>query len=713
MSIASTPLKNEIAMQKDIFRLAAAIYSENSDMISDSEMQLQVVKCVFTAVENDYLTPSEIIAKLLDIYKYHITEDEVDALIRKSKGIFQVVTKDDSKAYRLTQQAYTECIETQKNNIDGFIDLYISENEIIKEEKFKDAVHVYLYELTTSNINSYRILLSGKDGTQFSSNELSVDVSSLDDSEKQLVHDFLTWDNPAKNLALGNLVYCCLEYCLLVNGDSPNSLLKGFLRRREVYLDTNVIFRALGINGDARKKVVVAFLKKCRQAKLKLIISHVTKKEFFDTIDYYTSQMEHYPRGNIYSGAFEAITDYNIFAFYEKWRQDHSQLSLKYFITYIKSIYLDLVKDYAIVDDEMIPSSVYHSDDFKENRNQYSTSIYHVKQGLMDSYWADDFRYTQRDSHDATVVRYIELLRDNSDDKDIFLVSSDKALRLWDMNRIESRYPVVVYPSQLFLVLLKTCGRSADDYQSFVSFINIRPSTKQITPENANIILSGISSITEDIKTQQQLVAAVFGDDFQNVIRSSSSDTDLYEKVQRISQKYLEDELQKKESALGDLQADVARIGAKGNELQKKIDQQEDALAEKARTIEKQGMEITRKQDQITALAERKTLPNYILRYYIVPLIICAVTIFFAVFMLLQLFWEDKDWNFAVGFYNWIKTTYFGKSVGDFVHVIDVAFGGAVLFLLRKFMRNPFDRSCMKSHKQDLIQKYIEKNHLD
>ena len=89
--------------------------------------------------------------------------------------------------------------------------------------------------------------------------------------------------------------------------------------------------------------------------------------------------MEYYPRGNIYSGAYEQIADYNIFAFYESWRQEHPLMSLKYFATYIRSLYLGLVKEFRIVDDVKIPDRIYHSDEFKSVRNRYSASIKSVK----------------------------------------------------------------------------------------------------------------------------------------------------------------------------------------------------------------------------------------------------------------------------------------------------------------------------------------------
>ena len=713
MSVLSAPLKNDVAMQKDIFRFAAAIYSESNDVVSDAEIQLQIIKCMFVATGNDYLTKSEIISKLLEIYKYHISEDEVDNILRKTKGVFQAITKDDEKAVCLTQSAYSECEEAQKNNIDSFIDAFITEKEIANPEKCKSAIHVYLYELTTTNINSYRVLLAGKDGTQFSSSELSVDVSCLSDAEKQLVHDFLAWDNIAKNAALGNLVYCCLEYCLLINGDSPNSLLKGFIRRREIYLDTNVIFRALGINGVSRQNVVTTFLRKCKQAKLKLLISHSTRTEFFDTIGYYVSQMEYYPRGDIYSGAYEEIADYSIFAFYENWRQEHSQMSLKYFVAHIKSLYLKLIKDFGIEDDVKIPGTIYHSGEFKDVRNRYSASIKSVKQGIKADYLADDYHYSNRDSHDATVVRYIELLREKSADKDIFLASSDRALRLWDMNRLDGEYPVVVYPSQLFLILLKTCGRSDNDYDSFVSFINIRPSSKRVSPENAHIILSGISSITEDISAQEHLVEAVFSDDFQNVIKNSTSDMDLYEKVQRISQNYLDEELRKKDATIVALQADVSRYGIEGKALQDKIDEKDTALTESNRTIQRQDEEIKQKQGRILSHAERKTQPKYIAKTYVIPVLLALLVLAFVLFILLQFIYKDEKWNFAVAFFDWTKATYFGTYVGDYIYAIDLALAAIVGWLLKKWMVNPFNKELNELRKMELVQRYIKDNHLD
>ena len=168
-----------------------------------------------------------------------------------------------------------------------------------------------------------------------------------------------------------------------------------------------------------------------------------------------------------------------------------------------------MVKEYSIIDDQKIPKATYDSEEFKQIRNSYSSAIKKIKNELRDRYISEDGRYSLKDSHDATVVRYVEIRRDEDQDADLFFVSSDKILRYWDLSRPEKEYPVVIYPSQLFLVLIKTCGRSENDFDSFVSFINVRSAHHQMPAEKANAIISGISTITEDIKTQKVLISIV------------------------------------------------------------------------------------------------------------------------------------------------------------------------------------------------------------
>lgn len=425
MPVVSAPI-NSIAQQKDLFRLAASLYSETNNLYSELETQLQVIKCVFVSCGNREMKSEEVIVELLYLYKYHITEDEFLNIIEHAKDTFVVVKVDKDNAFKLTEDAYIQTLESQKHGIDFYIDKYIEEICAQNIEECKDAIHQYLYELTTTNVNSYRVLLHGREGVDFSDRELSVNIDYLPDKQKQIVQGFLDWDNAEKNISLCNVVYCCLEYCLLVNGDAPNKLLQDIIREREIYLDTNIIFRVLGINGESYQKVVEAFLNKCLQAGIKIMVSSLSRREFFDSIDYYCKKIAQFPRGNTYLYAYEQLSDYSIFSFYEYWRQEHPNLSLKNFIIYIRSLYKNFITKYGVIDNDRVPFSVYNSSEFKEKQNSYALSIRKIKQELRPEIKAaveteHISNLTQRDNHDASIVHYIELLRENAqEEKDIF-----------------------------------------------------------------------------------------------------------------------------------------------------------------------------------------------------------------------------------------------------------------------------------------------------
>lgn len=56
------------------------------------------------------------------------------------------------------------------------------------------------------------------------------------------------------------------------------------LKNKSIYLDTNILFRAIGINGEFRKSRTISFLEKCIAAGERLMISKFTEDEFKNTI---------------------------------------------------------------------------------------------------------------------------------------------------------------------------------------------------------------------------------------------------------------------------------------------------------------------------------------------------------------------------------------------------------------------------------------------
>ena len=720
--VNNNAIYNPIVTQRDIFRLSAVLYAESNDAFSTESVQEDVVRCVLCANNNEPLADDEIISMIISKYKYYISEEElINVITRGERNTFESLKIDGRKKYRLTTAAFEKTSESMKNSIDTHIERFFLEKEIAEAEQGKDAIYKYLYELTTTNINSYKILLGNSDSSHFSDAELSVDLRELNDWERTIVHDFVEWDDPEKNNALANLVFCCLEYCLLINGDKVNPLVKSAIRKRNVYLDTNIIFRALGINGPHRQKVTLSFLKKCRQADLNLIILKPTEKEFDDTVSYYVNQIKTYPRGQVFVGAYEYLSDYNMFSFYALWRKNHESLSLNYFTRHIKTLYEKTCREFKIDHHQDIPREISNMEEHKRLVDRYARAIQAEKQRMKNVYLPDDMYYSTRDIHDATVVSFIEYLRGKHEDcDDCFLTSSDKALRYWDMTRDRLDYPVVIYPSQLFLILIKMCGRSANDYDSFVSFINIRPRSKLLTPEKANVIISGISSVTEDIKTQNILVESVFDMDFQNVIQHSNTDLELYQNVQEYSQNYLSAQLKENETKLHQAESQMTQMGEEISTLTRDLESSKESDAQKAAEIQKRTEELEKKQTEIEQnrenvckFAEKKTKFAFNMKWYVFPFIAAIMVIAFCVFLLLQFTFCDEPWNLANKIFAYIADTTFGRNVEGYVAIIDGAvFTVLMSIVLPQFWVKPWDQEKKEADKQKRIEKYIQKNHL-
>lgn len=127
------------------------------------------------------------------------------------------------------------------------------------------------------------------------------------------------------------------------------ALLKDFVENKTLYLDTNIIFRAIGINGTERRKVVTAFLQKCKDANIRLAILDSTETEFVDTITYHIAKIKEIPRGKIDSRLYVELSDYNIYTFYCDWQVRHKDLQLKYFKEYLISQFKTIIRKYPSI----------------------------------------------------------------------------------------------------------------------------------------------------------------------------------------------------------------------------------------------------------------------------------------------------------------------------------------------------------------------------
>ncbi|MEG0189123.1 MAG: hypothetical protein RR668_10700, partial [Algoriella sp.] len=436
----------------------------------------------------------------------------------------------------------------QQNEISSLFEKFAIKHEL-DVTLCKESLSRYFFELTTTNLNTFNQIFNSSGNAiedSFSELDLNVDVKDLNEEEKEILQLFFVWENNEKKDAIISLVLCVLEYCLFTS--TNQGIQFNINTKYQLYLDTNIIFRALGINGNSRKLIILDFLNKAKKASIDIFVSSFTSTEFFSTIDYYISQIIQTPRGIVYSGAYSDLSDYSIFDYYNEWRQDHKESNMLYFRAFVRSQFKFLLQSYDI---NFAPFHHVNnfSDSEKELINKYQTEINKVKREFKEgvSYYNEYEELTPKYNHDAILIRGVESEHLNNPAVMQFVISSDKSLRYWDFKRQRSTSPFVLYPSHFLPFLMRICGRTDEDADCFLKLIAVKANKPKLSISQANIIIAAISSITEDLKNQKLLISCVLEEELQSEIRNCKDDSVLYGKIQEFSKNFLEKEKQELE----------------------------------------------------------------------------------------------------------------------------------------------------------------------
>lgn len=528
--------------KNQLFRLSAVLYSESNYVVSGKTTLRKIIETGLFAMERDSVSIHELIDFIFENYNLHIDEVElIEIITSKKQDSFIVNLTGEKQILSLTENRKIKIqSKIDENTIEYFIDLYFAkENTPDITKSLKELIYRFLYDILSSNVESFKKLID-KDNTIEAL--INVDSHNYKPEERELINDFLKWDNTEKNKSIFDIASFAIEYCLISN-HSKQGLDLNSLKNKTFYLDTNVLFRALGINGDDRKKRSVTFLKRFQESKTELFISKYTDKEFKDTIDYYLQRLTNKPFKNEVNPSlfknqfFSSLKD--IYNFYYNWRIGKQNHSLDLFKADILAKYQAFCSNMNITVDYR---NVLKEDDQKtsETLMDYISSIsnHKSKDTINGNFNAYDF--------DAKNVLLLENLRGQKNnsifDTKQFFLSMDQSLRRWDFNRGNSA-PLIIIPSQWMSLLLRYQTRSTDDFKSFVSFLNLPIPEKQISSENIHNVLAGISEVTSNFEQQSYITEQLILQGFEKIMQKTRDSDELFKLTVTTSESILEKKL--------------------------------------------------------------------------------------------------------------------------------------------------------------------------
>ena len=524
---------------KNIIRTAAIVFSEESTALKTMTVQRKIIESVFVENNNTALTIDNIIDDLKKSLNMDFEYEEVKKIIEdEKKSNFDLrLDKNKNEFFIKLENKRYETLKEKENQysiepqIQKFIDTIYE--GVFSKEKINNLLHKYFYELLNKNIETFKKIANPKNRPE----SLFIDPSIFDSEERELINTFLEWDDVDKNKSIFALISYTLEYAVVNNHYDSSAVFLDSIKNKIFYLDNNVLYRAIGLNGENRQKRILAFIEKCISSGQKIKISKFSLDEFKATIKHNIKLLQKVPFKKINYNLFNKYSiDPSIYEYYHKWKSSRSTYSFELFTTHIFNELDSFFKKNNIEIDYKIP--------FDENGKEEIKLIENYK---IEISIAKGNGFEQSHQFDALNTYLIEKLRGENKntitDTKFFFVSTDQKLRNWDFSR-NNYQPIALLPSHWMAILLKYFSRTNDDYSSFISFLKLKTNQPIISEVDLNTILSGISELTEDFKKQEKILEKMVEMKFEGILNGHNNPEVLYQKSIEFVKKEFELEIE-------------------------------------------------------------------------------------------------------------------------------------------------------------------------
>jgi hypothetical protein len=521
-----------------ILRTSAVLFAEDSKNINPTIIKRKMIESVFLELENKTITIIQLVDYLKKFLELDFSEEEIIGIINSSpKGYFDIIPlKELSKTkVKLTSERYKRVQQKVEDlSFDDIIDLFGKEiyKGDIKFNSIKDIILSYVYYLINTNHNTLTKILLGT----HSEGDISLSESKFKLSERDLINQFINWDNSTKNKGLFALISYSIEYCLVVNNADSDSFIES-LKDKNFFLDSNIIYRALGLNGETRKNRILSFLDKCKENGQTFSISKHTYKEFTDTLKHNIKGLGKYSANKINPEVFERFyLDGNITSLYYKWKADRSSGSLDVFQMYIDGLFANFLLNYSIT---------------KVNKSPFDDSTQEHKDKILDL--SSDIEKVKQNGQfnlheiDAENIVLIENLRNGNNtnlaETKVYLASTDQRLRNWDYSKSKFQ-PIILLPSHWMSLLLRYVSRTNSDYKAFTSFLKLKNGNSTLKVEHLEHVINGISNITQDFESQAIIADSMLEHKFDEILEGLTDDQQI-EEIEQFAEKELDNQLKR------------------------------------------------------------------------------------------------------------------------------------------------------------------------
>lgn len=625
--------------QNSYLRLALMLADNNSNTFNQNlEMMIKLV--LHDEGCGEKLDVIGIIERLKDKYGLSFTDGEIINVVGKkhTKIICLDTTKPHGeRQYTISPEEYKKIDQRLNSSIfDDVTRGFLSSNTDItlSEDQFKKLWMRYMYSVFNTNTEAIHKLLSGgKDAELEGPDNFSTE-------EKGIINTFIFWEDVKKDKCVYQMVSCGFDYCMMTLRQN-NSTYKDIFKNKTFLLDTNIVFRLMGLNQEGRQKLIREFIDKCNDVGIQVSYTNITKAEILDTINYHVNNIQRLLNGQepVETKAVYCMNPYAVnegfYQAYVDWcKKPHNTIGD------FPSFELDLKREAEEILSEFRITLV---DDFvKRNPKDYKEN-----NDSLTEFKSSRYRKFSEETIKADVLNYMKVweLNRGSNLADFFntkyyIISADHAYCDWIKEKYPAVIPVIVLPSVWYSIILRYSSRTDDDASSFTRFLYFSlGNNEEIDPKKKEILDYVMDELQDSAKIKARTLYEINNRlqngeiDMDSSVEAIVTDAHNFITEQEVA-KVREEEAQKYKAKAEELkgqynqglqtlknqqEVELNRVNAENYKLQL-----ENAKALKAAQDESEEALINQKKETAEKLA-KSSLHATIIKYWIFTLILIAI----------------------------------------------------------------------------------------
>ncbi len=447
----------------------------------------------------------------------HKVQSELEVLLSQD----HIIRVADGYILSLESEAQLQRLHTQQKNLENSaIDswherLLQSEPYYLDDEEAKmlaDDLIAFLNTLFVRHGAESIRLISGTENSVIDFDILGA-LACLPKRSQKLLEirqiefpRFLITQEPSEIRFLANLIKKAVTYLSGVCDPSVINLLRERLDDRRVYLDTNVVYRLLGLQGTENQLSMESTVNLLNSYGVKIILHNKTVKELRKRLDYDAKTLRKF---SIHPDLARVGTRYrsddNYISTY--WAQtSKTGISVQDFIEHNKH-FMDIIQQYGVERD--IDDTHLHSDN--EARLDELDSALRTAYVPRDNYSKSDPAF----EHDAYILTFIETLCHNDNpslvNSPAWFVTADRSLISFvrSASYTGPLKTLVILPSQLFQVLQFTMPANEEYEKCFLNLFaqSYIPSYWELPNDTIHEILGRINMYRGTPKLAEKILS--------------------------------------------------------------------------------------------------------------------------------------------------------------------------------------------------------------